>query len=402
MPLQLPHCPPSRALLAGLALTLALGFGPSALAEEPAPAPVGPEVGKILAGQGEPGPKASQDRKDIIRWYNRRVKGHWARYVEKIGDPLRAWAQANVPQVEGGVVFYPFGGPDFATVYRVFPKAERYVLVALQRAGRPPTLDKTADWRLKDVLRLFDSGLKQFSKRGFFLTKEMNRLFDWGNTVEGMTGVIAAFVELEGFDILKIEPVRVNPETGFVETHPGGEAQRKNWISVRFYLQSRADKRTVIVDYLRVNLYDEYLRKIDGQVKFVERMSIYPTFLKAASHLMQQDGFVSIRDSILAHAPLVVQDESGLPFTAMDERFDVALFGKFTSVNTLFRGDVKWKDLRTAFQKRTVAGPVDFAIGYRKPAGPCLMVAKRKKPDEPTPEAEAKTPPATAPPAEGP
>jgi hypothetical protein len=221
----------------------------------------------------------------------------------------------------------------------------------------------------------------------------MNRLFDWDHTVEGMTGVIAAFAELEGFDILKIQPIRVHPETGFVEAHPGDGTRRYHWVSARFYLQRRADQRMVIVDYVRVNLYDEYLRKIVGQVKFIERMSIYPSFLKAASHLMQQDGFHDIRDALLENSPLIVQDESGLGFSALDKAFDVKLFGKFTTVNKVFRANVEGGALRAAFANREIAGPVDFTIGYRKPAGSCLMVATRKAAESPDAEAaEGATP----------
>ncbi len=333
---------------------------------------------QILAVNAEALPGASAERKELLSWYGRQLKKHWAKYEERIGVPLRTWATAHVPKVDGGVVFYPFGGPDFTTVYRVFPRADRYVLIALQRAGRAPRLYEATDHRLGQVLRLFEGGLKEFAQRGFFLTKEMNRLFDWDTTVEGMTGVIAAFAELEGFDILKVDPIQVNPQSGFVETHPGDHAQRKNWNSVRLYLQNRGDRRTVIIDYLRMNLYDEYLRKIPGQVKMIERMSLYPTFLKAASHLLQQDGFATVRESLLEYANLVVQDESGLPYTRLTEKFEVELFGRFTLTNKLFRGVKGWRELAQAFKEKPPKVGVDFPIGYRKPVGSCLMVATRK------------------------
>lgn len=359
-------------------LVLALVLG--ALESTPAQATIGDEhrIGQILAGHAQASPKDSKERAELLTWYGRSMKKHWSKYEKTIGNPLRSWAAEHVPEVNSGVVFYPFGGPDFATVYRVFPRADRYVLIALQRGGRAPRLDEASDNRLSQVLRLFEQGLKEFAHRGFFLTKEMNRLFDWDNTVEGMTGVIAAFAELEGFDILKVDPIRVNPTSGFVETHPEDHAQRKNWNSVRLYLQSRAERRTVIIDYIRMNLYDEYLRKIPGQVKLIERMALYPTFVKAASHLMQQDGFATIRESLLEYATLIVQDESGLPFTALSEKFDVELFGRFTLTNKLFRGVKGWRELAAAFNNPEPKVTIDFPIGYKKPAGSCLMVAKRK------------------------
>ena len=335
-------------------------------------------IGRILAGRGEAPESASQERKELMTWYGRQMKRHWAKFEARIGEPLNRWARAHVPEVKGGVVFYPFGGPDFVTVHRVFPKADRYVLIALQKGGRVPRLHEATDYRLGQVLRLFEEGIKEFAQRGFFLTKEMNRLFDWDTTVEGMTGIIAAFAELEGFDILKVEPIRVHPETVFVETHPGDHSHRKRWGSVRLYLQSRAEGRTVIIDYIRMNLYDEYLRKIPGQVRLVERMALYPTFLKAASHLLQQDGFASVREALLDNATLVVQDESGLGYTDLLKHFDVKLFGRFTLTNKLFRGVKGWRELAKAFKDQPPALTVDFPIGYKKPAGSCLMVAKRK------------------------
>ena len=349
-------------------------------------------IGQILAGHAQAPAGASQERTKLLSWYARQMKKHWAQYEKRIGKPLRQWADKHVPKVNSGVIFYPFGGPDFATVHRVFPRADRYVLIALQRGGRAPRLDEASDNRLGQVLRLFEQGIKEFAQRGFFLTKEMNRLFDWDTTVEGMTGVIAAFAELEGYDILKVDPIQVNPTSGFVETHPGDRAERKHWNSVRLYLQSRSERRTVIIDYIRMNLYDEYLRKIPGQVKLIERMSLYPTFVKAASHLMQQDGFATIRESLLEYATLVVQDESGLPFTALSKDFDVELFGRFTLTNKLFRGVKGWRELAKAFKERPPKETIDFPIGYKKPVGSCLMVAKHKPVPEVAPAGSSSAP----------
>ena len=309
--------------------------------------------------------------------YATKVTGHWERYTTHMGDPLLRWSKTNVPQRHRDVVFYPFAGPDLSTVIRVFPRANRYVLVALQQGGRPPDLEAMPDLKLKEVLRLFESGLEQFSKRGFFLTKEMNEQFERGTTVAGITGIIAAFAELDGFDIEGIEPVRVNAKTGLVEPYVAGRG-RPRWASVRFTLRSRGDGRAVTVDYLRINLYDEYLRKGPGHAKLIERLAGYPTFLKAASHLMDQPGFVDIRDALLERAPLIVQDESGVPFSMLDERFDVTLYGRFEIVSLPFRDSVNYQALREAYQTRPTGGPVAFPIGYHKPQGSCLMIAKRK------------------------
>ena len=76
----------------------------------------------------------------LVPEYSRLVSASWSAYTRRIGNPMRDWARRELPNGHGTTIFYPFSGPDFATLAQLYPDATRYVLVAIQSAGAPPAL----------------------------------------------------------------------------------------------------------------------------------------------------------------------------------------------------------------------------------------------------------------------
>ena len=72
--------------------------------------------------------------------YAQEVSTYWREYDHRIGRPLRQWACKELDRSEGVTVFYPFSGPDLPWAYQLFPEADRYVLVAMEKAEAPPLM----------------------------------------------------------------------------------------------------------------------------------------------------------------------------------------------------------------------------------------------------------------------
>ena len=300
------------------------------------------------------------------------VTASFSHFEQRVGEAMLRWSHDTLAAAEGATVFYPFGGPDLVTVRRFYPRASRYVLLALQDGGPPPSLDTLSTSDLDATLDLYAGVFDAFARRGFFITAQMGSGYRTPHMTRGVTGVLLAFAEREGLAVEAIEPVHI----GASGVEPVADDRRlaDTWSSVRLWLR-RTDGTPVELDYLRVDLGDAALARDPDALRLLTSLSAGPTVLKAASHLPQQPGFTRIRDLILDHAPQLVQDETGVAYRRLAP-FEVRLFGAFRGVNGLFDGRPQ-RDLQEAYARGQVS-PLPFSVGYRKAAGAALMVATRR------------------------
>lgn len=358
--------------LIALIFTLSVPF--HALAQT-APSPATPsaeirDVATLLTGKtpasGLPAPV-----RDNLKWniYTKEVENNWAEYTKKIGEPMVNWAKQHISTTDD-TVFYPFSGPDFTTVYQLFPNAKRYVMVAMQHAGRPMDLGAHSPLITDQSLEQLTSAWKLYGVYGFFVTEYLERYYYASQGKIGASTFLAIFLKLQGFEIESVQPIKV-AANGDVEVI---SSDTPLWNSVRF--QATKNGQPIVLDYLRMDLSNEGLQKSPENFTFVQRMSAHPTLFKAASHLPQNSNFNMIAKSVLDHSPLVVQDETGLNYTALSQQFNSTLFGKFVVAHQAFQN--YHVDLARAYAQRQDVQPLNFRVGYYKDGNYVLMVARRK------------------------
>jgi hypothetical protein len=115
--------------------------------------------------------------------------------------------------------------------------------------------------------------------------------------------------------------------------------------------------------------------KPSGFMRFCERLGSGDAFVKSASYLMHRDHFSDVRDFLLEHSRLLLQDDSGIPATRFDQaRWQLRLFGHYSGPISLFANRYQSK-LAQLFD-RGRAEPVEFGVGYRwRPQTSNLMLA---------------------------
>lgn len=345
------------------------------------------QVGRALAGEVVAPLAADGEKAALIEKHGERMARYWASWEEKLGESLAAWAREAIAPAPDGTVFYPFSGPDFATAHRIWPDATRYVFVAYQRAGRIPALGRLPLRDVAESLGLFREGLRSFASLGFFVTTTMNERFGrWGDAdevgVEGITGILILFAVLEGFEVERVEPIRVARDRVALETHPGDRRKRSTWSSVRLHLRRPTPDglgQPVLLDYVRIDLLDRKLVDRPHHERWLVQAARHPTLLKSASHLLQRPSFSFVRDTLLAEAPAILQDESGLPYDRLASAFDVRLFGHFDRFHEKFQGKTSAAALRAAYDDPDVVEPLPFRIGYDKRHASCLQYAYRRR-----------------------
>jgi len=321
----------------------------------------------LLAGQAG----APPDQVDAPAWktYSEAVQRNWQQYRREIGEPMQAWAAQQVPAFTD-TVFYPFSGPDFSTVSQLFPKAKRYILVAMQAAERPIHLAELKPRAARQTLEVLTQAWGNYGQSGFFVTEYLDRYLHTNQVRIGASTFLGTFFQLKGLTVRSMVPISVN-EQGEIEELDPRESQ---WRSVRFRLDRAGE--TVVVDYLRIDLSDKGLSGQPGHQKFVEQASSHPVLLKAASHLPQNAGFSIIAQHLVSRSPFIIQDETGIRYKQLQEQYNLTLFGKLERTHSAFGG--YQRDLVKAFAENKDIRPLNFRVGYFKGGSYALILARRK------------------------
>jgi len=362
---------PHRALrrLVLVPAAVAAFIGTPAVALEPA------ETARILAGL-EPAPAGlSPLARPMIAPYARAVSERWQAYQRRIGEPMRAWARTEIGDATGGRVFYPLSGPDFISVQQLYPDAVHFVLVALQRADPPPPLDRYSPRELSEFLGRFRLAWERVSSLGFFRTEDLDADADETGIRIGVTGPLMAFAARAGYEIVSVDPVRLSADGADLEPRAGDRSSRGTWESVRLTLAKEG--RTVLLDYVRMDLSDANLSRHGASRTWLESAAAHPTVLKAASHLPQRPHFSILRNAVLARAPSLWQDETGIDYALLAREFEVTLYGLFTKPHALFSPGSQ-RALAAAYAEQSLrVRPLGFRVGYEKESGSSVQVAVR-------------------------
>ncbi len=330
------------------------------------------ESARVIAGYGAYTGKADEA---FWRSYSQEVSNYWRDYERRIGRPMREWACQELGSADGVTVFYPFAGPDLPAAYQLFPDADRYVLLSMQRGEPPPRIEALSSSDLDDYLNSFRRAWKFYGALGFFRTDDLDAVGkSEGGRPVGVSGALMAFAVRLGFEVEAIEPIFLDLNQNLLAPRDKLGAGRDTWDSVRLTL--RKDGRRVIVDHVRMDLSNAALSATPGPRPWLERVARNPTILKAASHLPQEREFSIFRNLVVANSPLIVQDETGIDYAKLAENYSVRLYGKFTRPNTSFEQDLQ-QSLAAAYRKAVGVKPLPFRSGYEKDAGAALQVALR-------------------------
>jgi hypothetical protein len=144
-------------------------------------------------------------------------------------------------------------------------------------------------------------------------------------------------------------------------------------VEIRF--ESARGSRTLY--YFSVDLSNTGAGK-EAFLQFCGRLSDGAVLLKGASYLMHERNFSAVRDYVLGHSPVLVQDDSGVPLRYF-ERDDWRLtpFGTYRNPVAPFASYYQ-PDLSNLFNTADVR-PIEFGFGYHWRADEAnLLLAVRR------------------------
>ena len=284
---------------------------------------------------------------------------------------LHAWQQSSLPESlqPMPVVFYMFSGPDFLYVDQLFPKAAVYVLCGKESLG--PLPDPLRITNLAGALGNLENAMKSSLNTTYFITKDMKVDLHEQN-LNGVLPILYAYFARADKSITNLTFGSLSSGGAFQESARGGTSG----VRIRYTDNQSGDSQTLY--YFTTDISDGGIKASPGFLKFCQHLGTGAGFLKSSSYLMFENGFATIRNFILDHTNMIVQDDSGIPLAYFDpNKWNLRFFGVYLGPIELFKQHYQPR-LRELFEQ-TNPPPLDFGFGYRwnhKEAN--LIVATRK------------------------
>jgi hypothetical protein len=307
----------------------------------------------------------------------------WKEFDSSILKPMRTWAGVDLREVQEKTttVFYPFGGPDFATSFALFPEAATTVLIGLEPVGNMPDFGRSSAKQREGFFADMGTLTSDFLKRGYFVTMHMMDTYSLGH-VDGALPVIGFFLKRGGYSIVDVRRLAPDETGGWRDTpyEPLIKRPRRPYgVRIDYLVPGGTSVRSVY--YFSCDVENSAFKEGSPLFRFFEGLGKMTTFVKAGSYLLHWENFSTLRGLILARSLYVLQDDTAVPYRFFKRGgWEVTLFGRYTTPVEDFT-NVEQKDLREAYEDPSGGvQPLPFHFGYRwKSQVDNLLLAKRPR-----------------------
>jgi hypothetical protein len=287
---------------------------------------------------------------------------------------IRIWrSEVLAPVTQSNrVCLYLFGGPDFLYANAFFPDASTYVLQGLESVESIPDLLTLPIQSLDGTLQNIEISLNPVLNFSYFETKDMRTDFS-RSQLKGVLPVIFVFIARSGHDIAKLDYISLAPNGGMISGFRGSVR------GARIVLADPATGAQKTLYYFSSDLSDGFLKGNPAVLRFCERLGPANSLVKAASYLMHQNGFTTVRSWLPQVSASILQDDSGIPIRYLTaDRWTLRVFGAYPGPIELFRN--YYQPELSQYYASSNPKPLTFGFGYQiSPRKSTLMLAVRKR-----------------------
>lgn len=285
---------------------------------------------------------------------------------------LHAWQNSYLPESKASipVAYYMFSGPDFLYVDQFFPNASVYIMCGKESMGPPPDPLRITD--MAGALRNLENAMKSSLSTTYFITQDMKIALESQN-LRGVLPILYVFLARSDKSIRDVTFGSLG-SGGFHTSAPGIGGTP----GVRIVFTDNGSRREQTLFYFTTDISDGGISSNSSFMNFCRQYGVGASFLKSSSYLMFEDGFSRVRDFILDHSNIIVQDDSGIPLRYFNRaKWNLRFFGSYVGPINLFKQHYQ-RELADLYEK---SNPPPFGIGlgyqwdYRKSN---LIVATRQ------------------------
>ena len=271
---------------------------------------------------------------------------------------IRIWRSDFLAPLSAGAktCVYYFGGPDFLYADAFFPDCTTYILVGLESVDSIPDLRTVPEAALDYTLENIQISLNTILQFSFFKTKDMREEFGRGE-LKGVLPILFVFLARTGKVIQSVEYVSL--DRGGQLTKPGSAP---HGVKVSFVDPAVGTQK--VLYFFSTDLSDDGLKSNPAVLHFTEQQGQANCFLKAASYLMHEGHFSTVRSFLLSNSLTIVQDDSGIPIRYITpDKWTLRFFGSYTAPINLFKQYYQ-PELRQFFET-SAPKPLTFSFGYQ-------------------------------------
>lgn len=303
----------------------------------------------------------------------------WDKLKRNIAEPIANWTLSqSAIQNKPGTILYPFAGGDFFYPHLFYPNADTIIMVGLEPAGYLFDPNKADSTMLTEYLRNLEKSLFFPHQLGFFRTKSMAVDFKKGY-LNGTIHTCLYYIAKFGNQIHYIQSFDINDSGKIVNLNPIGTAPH-NQKGIKIGYSS--DKGTIKeLIYFSEDLSDLGLKKknqLIGSALYLQSKHNSAAFFKAATYLMHKDYFSIIRNICLNNCQTILQDDSGIPLSNLEENgFNVSFLGEYKRTIPLF-SNMFQPNLKAKYDEVKPA-KLPFNIGYNAQYKECNLQLAQKK-----------------------
>jgi hypothetical protein len=252
---------------------------------------------------------------------------------------------------------YLFSGPDFLYADAMFSDCSTFVLQGLEPVVPLPDLTTVSPAALAGTLQNIEISLNTILSFSFFKTKDMREDFE-RSQLKGVLPAICVFLARTGKEVNGIEYISLDKAGAVVQGFQGATRGAK----ISFTDTATGSQK--VIYYFTSDLSDDALKRNSGLLRFCEGLGPFNSLLKAASYLLHEGGFDTVRNFLLQNSTAILQDDSGVPvhYFAPD-RWTLRFFGIYTGPIDLFKKFFQ-ADLRQ-YYAASAPKPLTFGFGYR-------------------------------------
>jgi hypothetical protein len=355
----MPLSVPKTAAVTLMAVMLAMTAAPARSAEATAN-----DTARFLAGlaPSPDSPLAALAQDPLWRQHAHHFDALFAREESAQLSKIRAFSREWLPD-KHDTMLYMFSGPDFLYATAFFPSASTYVLSGLEPVGDVPQLTRlprpAVEWTLQNI----ESALGSILNFSFFITRNMKTQLNEG-PVYGTLPILYVFLARTGKTIREVSLVSLDAEGNL---HAANDSDGKK--GFRYAASAAKGVRIVFADgqaqrtlyYFSTNLADGSVTR-SGFLTFCAKLGPADSFIKSASYLLHTGGFNTVRNFLLDHSDIILQDDSGIPLAYFDpKKWRLQPFGRYVGPLNIFGATYQTR-MAQLFRNAT---PLDFGVGYR-------------------------------------
>ena len=271
---------------------------------------------------------------------------------------IRIWRSdflAPVSAASKTCVYY-FGGPDFLYADAFFPDCTTYIQVGLESVNSMPDLLTVQPAALESTLENIQISLNTILQFSFFKTKDMREDFGRGQ-LQGVVPILFVFLARTGKVIESVE---------YVSLDRGGQLTKAGSAphGVKIAFLDPANGIEKVLYFFSTDLSNDGLKSNPAVLRFTEQQGQANCFLKAASYLMHEGHFDTVRSFLLSDSLTIVEDDSGIPVKYLaPDKWTLRFFGSYTAPINLFKQYYQ-PELRQLYETSSPK-TLTFSFGYQ-------------------------------------